>query len=845
MTLGVMVVVTLAVNALLAARDFDDARATAAEDVRDKVRLAADAIDQDLIVARTTLAAQASAVAPILLQPALAPQCRLTYAAQGFFSEGRLDVFQPDGTVLCSSAAESGAPPGATYAGQPWLAELGQDKSPAVLVPVHADFLTGHPGVLVAAPVTGPDGALAGYMAMFGSAKELPHNLRRFYGDPEHDTFGVHRDNLVLASTSTTDINVKVREEAGDLGAIRTTDGLDGVKRLFTAAATADLGWVVYAGVSEKQALAPAYDELRDRGVVAGVTLLALALMAVIIHRRIARPMRRVTGAVAAAGADPTARIEEEGPRELQELSRSFNHLLEVRSEAIATSVRHSALRRLDAVVKVAPAAIVTADSAGRIIDWNPAAEKLFGWSEGEIIGQPVSVIIPERLRGAHDAGLASLAAGGEPMVLGDGVVELTGLRKDGGEIPVELSLARWEEDQLGVHYALLIRDVSALQAALRAKSEFIRTLSHELRTPLTALIGAVDLLSDEEASDDKQHERLGFIRVGAEQVQHLVSDILDLSKAEAGQARVEAVPFPIADVVDNAVGLGRAQLGSKDVRIRAEVDPGVPALVSGDAAKVGQILLNLVGNAAKFTDRGRIDLRVEPAEDDNIRFTVSDTGIGMSPEAVEHVFAPFFQVETGSTRRHRGTGIGLTISQRYAQLMGGTLTVRSREGEGSAFTLTIPLPASDAPAPVAPPVPLSAWNGPPRGRILLAEDEPASQTVVSFMLTHLGFEVDAVGDGVEALAAYSARTYDLVFMDGMMPELNGFDATRAIRASELAEGRRRTPVIALTAAETDEDRDLAREVGMDDYLPKPVRLVDLGRVVQAHLARETSTQQA
>jgi two-component system, sensor histidine kinase len=201
--------------------------------------------------------------------------------------------------------------------------------------------------------------------------------------------------------------------------------------------------------------------------------------------------------------------------------------------------------------------------------------------------------------------------------------------------------------------------------------------------------------------------------------------------------------------------------------------------------------------------------------------------------------------VETGSTRRYRGTGIGLTISHRYAQLLGGSLTVRSREGEGSVFTLTLPLPASDAPTPDASPLPVSAWNGPLRGRILLAEDEPASQAVVSSMLVHLGFEVDAVADGVEALAAYAASAYDLVFMDGMMPELNGFDATRAIRATERAEGRPRTPIVALTAAETDEDRALAREVGMDDYLPKPVRLADLGRVVQAHLSRETSTQQA
>jgi signal transduction histidine kinase/CheY-like chemotaxis protein len=368
-----------------------------------------------------------------------------------------------------------------------------------------------------------------------------------------------------------------------------------------------------------------------------------------------------------------------------------------------------------------------------------------------------------------------------------------------------------------------------AAQAASEAKTRFLANMSHEIRTPMNGVLGMSELLLQRPlAEPDRQ--QVGTIHRSARALQLLLDDILDLSKLEAGRVEVERLPCEPRELVREVLDLLRQPAAEKGLGLESVIDSDVPRAVRMDPLRVRQLLLNLVGNALKFTERGEIQVRVAAREAGTgplvLRFEIEDTGIGIDGEALDTIFESFTQADASTTRRFGGTGLGLAICRSLVAQMDGEIGVESELGRGSTFWFELPaeqagsLPPEHAPA--AEPAQLE-------GRILLAEDNRVNQELGVAMLERLGLQVDVARDGVEALAAVCSRAYDLVLTDCQMPRMDGYELARHIRSLESSEGARaRVPIVALTASATLAERESCLAVGMDDHLAKPLALADL-----------------
>jgi signal transduction histidine kinase/CheY-like chemotaxis protein len=365
------------------------------------------------------------------------------------------------------------------------------------------------------------------------------------------------------------------------------------------------------------------------------------------------------------------------------------------------------------------------------------------------------------------------------------------------------------------------------------AKAQFLATISHEIRTPMNGVLGTTELLLDTPlmASQRRLVENAHF---SATALLTLIDDVLDLSRIQASKLTLHAASFDLAALMRDAVDLMATTARDKPITLGCTIAPQLPARVEGDPTRLRQVLVNLLHNAVKFTDRGRVVLEVivlgRTPDAVKLRFEVRDTGIGIAEDQFALVFDAFTQADTSSTRRHGGSGLGLAIVKELAELMGGRVGVDSRVDEGSTFWFELTLKTLADPA--ASPLPEAHRNAVPAARILLAEDDAVNQIVVAAMLKKMGCAVDVVGDGNAARAAAAGQRYDLIFMDCHMPGMDGFEATRRIRDAGDSPAAQ-TPIVALTADALAGDRDRCLSAGMDDYMTKPVNAAQLAAAVQ------------
>ena len=540
---------------------------------------------------------------------------------------------------------------------------------------------------------------------------------------------------------------------------------------------------------------------------------------------------------------------------ELAEINRALQaEMAERRRADLALRDREARLR---SIVESAADGIILIDDRGIVEAFNPAAERIFGYQASEILGRSLKVLMPSRYHGPHDASLTNYLATGVRKVIGIGR-DVIGLRKDGGTFPMELAVSETLTGQAR-KFTGIVRDVTvrkreeaalieaklAAEAANRLKGEFLANMSHEIRTPMNGILGMTELALETDL-DAPQRDFLETVKSSANALMTIIDDILDFSKIDAGKLDLDPIEFPLREFLSEALKPEVVRAQAEGLELRCQVADDVPHAVVGDPGRLRQVLVNLLGNAIKFTPQGVIEVRVgleaspvphPKVEEERLRFSVRDTGIGIPPDKLHLIFNSFTQADGSMTRKFGGTGLGLTISRRLVELMGGRIWVDSELGLGTTFfftallprpsTVALPVPPEAVPAPVPEPSPSASL------RVLLVEDNPVNRKLAVRLLERNGSRVAVAGDGREALATLERATFDLVVMDIQMPVLDGLETIAIIRERDLATGRHQ-PVIAMTANAMKGDRERCLEAGFDDYVSKPVRWPALKAAIEA-----------
>jgi PAS domain S-box-containing protein len=488
-------------------------------------------------------------------------------------------------------------------------------------------------------------------------------------------------------------------------------------------------------------------------------------------------------------------------------------------------------------VLELAPDGLMVVDAAGVIRLANAQCEKLFGYTRDELIGQTVEMLVPASIRAGHPAMRESFHRA--PSVRGMGASrELRGLRKDGSLFPVEIGLSPLLERQgESAQVAVSIRDVterkvqeSALkqaktdaEEATRAKSDFLANMSHEIRTPMNAIIG-LSHLALKTPLNPKQRDYVSKVHNAGTSLLGVINDILDFSKIEAGKLDIETTDFRLDEVISSVTTLTAQKAHDKGLEFLAHVSPEIPEHLLGDPLRLGQILTNFVNNAVKFTEHGEIRLNIglleRTGEKVQLKFSVRDTGIGMTPEQSAKLFQPFVQADTSTTRKHGGTGLGLTICRRLVELMGGRVWLESEPGAGSTFFFTVWLEVGVAKGSgKMVPEQLATL------RVLIVDDNAAAREILAEPLSTLASHVKMVASGPEAIAALKAQDpaepFDIIFMDWRMPGMDGLQASRHIKSDETLP--KQPAIVLVTAFGREEVREEAERLGLDGFLVKPV----------------------
>jgi PAS domain S-box-containing protein len=491
----------------------------------------------------------------------------------------------------------------------------------------------------------------------------------------------------------------------------------------------------------------------------------------------------------------------------------------------------------------------------------NPAFTQTLGWSEEELMGRPfIDFIHPDDRVATLQAVENQLRGGGEILNLRNRYRHKDGswrvfswrsaLGADGYMYATARDVTAQQQAEADIQRlnAQLREKAAEAEAANRAKSVFLAAMSHEIRTPMNGVLGMVELLGLSQL-DNEQRTVLEIVRNSSTSLLRIIDDILDFSKIEAGKLDIRPEPASLAGVIEDVFNLYTGHASSKNLLLTRSVDPDISPALRLDALRLRQILRNFVSNAIKFTDKGNVAIRAERVErrgnTEQIRIMVADTGIGISADNQQRLFQPFAQAESDTTRRYGGTGLGLAISRRLAELMGGTVKIRSEPGQGTTMILNLSLEIAEVSE-----LPkdhleseleaLKATIGARRGApsieqakaegtlVLLADDHRTNRALLLRQMNTLGYAAEAAEDGVIALEKWRSGRFALLISDCNMPRMDGYELARRIRETESAEGLRRIPIIACTANALGSDADMCYAAGMDDYLAKPVDLTQL-----------------
>ena len=557
---------------------------------------------------------------------------------------------------------------------------------------------------------------------------------------------------------------------------------------------------------------------------------------------------------------------------EEQQFANSMANLVSLALEATERLQVESALRkseeRVRSIIDTALDAVIGMDERGYILDWNRRAETIFGWTREEAIGRELGdIIIPPQYREAHRRGLQHFLKSGEGPVLNKRI-EITGLRRDGSEFPIELAISPLKT-VTGYEFNAFVQDISerkqaedelrgakdTAEAANRAKSQFLANMSHEIRTPMNGVLGMIDLMLATTLTS-KQRRFAETVRQSGHNLLEIVNEILDFAKVEAGKLTLEQVDFDTYETIEEVIDLVAERAQAKGLTLACEIDERVPAMLKGDPGRLRQILINLLGNAIKFTERGEVVVRVQveagppdpsesgddepcssedspaleslssmppsPASRCRLRVSVVDTGIGIPLHAQANIFEPFAQGDGSTTRKYGGTGLGLAIVKQLAEMMHGSVSVQSIPGRGSTFSFTVQLQMSDE---------LSSAAGARRYdldglRVLIVDSNATTRSILENQLKAWHMHYGAAESGAEALAFLQYKStrgtpYDLVILDSQLPDMDALTLTREIKSHAEARGLR---LVMLSALAQSEDAEVLQQTGVQAILTKPFR---------------------